>query len=352
MADYFEQFKEINPSEIPRNGNDYFSRFQEMPSQTKGRQGIAEDIQRKTFQGVMAVPEVAQSIIQKGPSELAGAAQQIAKFPYEVAKGVINPMRGKTEPLPRMTQNVIGGALGMGSKLMSLPANLRDYLAEKEVIPQSTPSFRLPGLDENANYPELMGRTGKQSGDILMENFAAALPGSRAASEFAQRIPLTKGIASRPLRKATKAVERLGTGPLNMPQEMITQAQAYLPESLANQRLFEAAKTGDYNPLFNVQSDLAARARELQKFPSTGGERLLGRDIGKFRQEFIGHMKRALEEQGNKEAAELLGQGQERYRRYSKQTPYRKAAIGFGLGAGALEISPEARKILAKIFMR
>ena len=74
-----------------------------------------------------------------------------------------------------------------------------------------------------------------------------------------------------------------------------------------------------------------------------------GREAFAARQELINAMKKDLANKGHKDVAKLMGQGQQRYRRYMQQKPYRKGIIG-AVGAGGLSKTPIAKKVVGAIF--
>ena len=65
-----------------------------------------------------------------------------------------------------------------GAGLLNTPANIRDYLAKKELISNESPSLRLPEsiLPREYNYAEGVGLQGQKPGDALTQGIASAGP--------------------------------------------------------------------------------------------------------------------------------------------------------------------------------
>lgn len=340
MADYFSQFEDAPTTpQIPSSG-DFFSQFEGSTGDIPGIKGVGKDIQDTAFRTAMSIP----GVLAAAPSEIYGAGKQALSLPYEAGKMAI----GKGG-LPRAMQNVVGGLGELGHAILSAPGALRDYLVRKEFVSPSAPSFRLPEsvLPRDFNYAEALGRKGKEKGDVLMEMLPAFLGAPEAAGGVAQAIPLTKRIASAPLREAREITKSRDIGKLAIPKEVMNKAEKALPNKKEYKELLKHAKKGSYEALFDLQSDLGTHAREFGKFPSTAAERLKSRNMDTARQDLINAIKTSLEDLGHGDVADLMGKGQQRYRRYMTQKPYRHTAIWL-----AISQSPEARKLLRYLLLR
>lgn len=118
--------------------------------QEKGWLGIGKDIYKsgKTF-----LPEFWQAL-QQLPSEIGGVGK--------------NP--------ERIPQNLLAGLAQGGAGLLNTPANIRDYLAQKDIISQESPSLRIPEsiLPREYDYAKGVGLEGQLPGDVLTQGLGSA----------------------------------------------------------------------------------------------------------------------------------------------------------------------------------
>lgn len=121
-------------------------------NQYKGFSGVAHDI-GKSFSNIL--PSI-MDFITSVPGEIKGAVSNSSRIPQNIAAGV---------------------SMG-GHGLLSTPGNIRDYLAEKELISQKTPSFRLPEniLPKEYNYAKSVGLNDVKPGDALIQALSAGAP--------------------------------------------------------------------------------------------------------------------------------------------------------------------------------
>ena len=188
MTDEFEKY-------LVQEAPDEYERYrsQEEPSsETKGFKGVAEDAFHAALRGVLGLPSALMQI----PVEGYGAARQLVGNPGRVA------------------QNIGGGFGSLGHGILSAPANIRDYLARKELVSSDAPSLRLPEniLPKEYNYPEALGREGQEIGDVLLEGIPAGIalsPIGKGAEALTAKIPsvTSKGLANKILSNKFSAKE-------------------------------------------------------------------------------------------------------------------------------------------------
>lgn len=330
MADPFAKYR-VNQAKNTVPNADPFAQYRVQPkSETTGLKGVATDL--ASALGNFALNTIPRAVVA-APGEAMGLAKQIGQMPGDIANGVN----------PRLLQNILASTAEMGHGALSSAGNLRDYLVKKELVnPKeglASLSWRFPEsiVPREYNYREAVGLQGSEPGDVaasLIPYLPAALEGAGA---FSQAVPLTRKIAARPLTKADKLAKERKIGHLGVDRGLVTKAKEMLPKNEANKRLIKEAQKGDYNALFTLQSDMAKTAREYGKFPSTGGERLLAGDLRSTRQDLINAMKEQLMASGHEDIANLMSRGQQRYRRYQTQAPYRNAALFAAGGAAAHE---------------
>ena len=147
---------------------------------------------------------------------------------------------------------------------------------------------------------------------------------------------LTRHGASRTLREARALAADRDIGTLNVNPELIEDARQYLPNNLPERNLLEGSQHGDYNSLFNLQSNLgrvsAQRTGRIRSLfaPETNirGEAGLA-----SRRRLLNAIHENLQSQGHHDISDLLRQGQNEYRRYMQFRPYRNAIAGAALYA-------------------
>lgn len=293
---------------------------EEAPEESTGFGGVASDAINKTLQF---------------PVNFALGALNLPEEAYGAGKQAI------TEP-SRFSQNIGAGFGQLGHNILSAPGGLRDYLAKKELIPQSTPSLRLPEsiLPKEFNYADALGAKGHHAGDELIRSLPSQLASAPLATKIFEgisEIPLTKGAGARPLQQAKKLASERGISGLNISKDIFKEVKDFLPKNLPTKRLLESAKKGDYDKLFTLQSDLGASARQLTKSAS-GAERLHGFQANDLRQRLLQGMRESLSKSGHEDIAKLMGKGQKKYAQALKLNekvykPIKKAAGYTGLGA-------------------
>lgn len=160
-----------------------------------------------------------------------------------------------------------------------------------------------------------------------------------ATAKAITNVPWTKGIASKALKQAQQLVGERGIKDIHVPADIFKEAKDFLPKNLPSEKLLEAAKKGDYKPLFTFQSDLGKSARELLK-SSSGADRLHGMQAHDLRDRLLNAMKEHFSKQGHEDISNLLTKGQKKYAQHmkyihpvTKDLP-KKALTAVGLGTG------------------
>lgn len=290
-----------------------------------------------------------EGIYSSSPRELTGlrgvfsdATRAASHLPISILKGLMGlpkEARGAASQFDhdrsRFLGNVGTGFGNLGHGILSSLGATRDYLSRKELIPDSSPSFRLPEsiLPKQFNYAQSLGVTGKKDGDELLQSVASQLALAAPSSklfELASEIPLTKAVGGKKLNQVRDAIKERGGVNLQVPDHILKDAKQYLPKEIASKKLLKKASEGDYQALFTLQSDLNKRGHSLKRSFS-GADRNHGQDAINLRKRLLTSMKEGLSNQGHKDLSELLSLGQKRYAQHMKIRPYALA-----LGAAAL----------------
>lgn len=218
-----------------------------------------------------------------------------------------------------------GGALtGFLAPGAGSVAALRSIPAWERIIANSSPSILKKLLTRGAEGSAL-GAGFSPEGD----RGKGALIGG-AIGGAASLLPiLTRFPATRKLNKVRQNLQEKGVSHLNIPDYIINDIESnnYLRNTKANRNLLDRAKTGNYQDLFDLQSDMGGLQRRYSNDVFSSAQRELGRDIGKSRQDLLHETRKDIEAKGHKEDADLMRLGQEQYRQYSKLKPYRNGAL-------------------------
>ncbi|TAL08459.1 MAG: hypothetical protein EPO02_12780 [Nitrospirae bacterium] len=281
--------------------------------------------EKKGFPGVWSdIKEIAGSIpsaLVSGAVNAPGALSQLggqlaslpfenAKFAYKTAKEGFNP-----ENAPRLTQNILTGL----HKSLNLPSELVDYIGKKGFIPENL------GHYIRGNFPN----TGlKKEDESALAQLIPTL-GRPAANLYEAIHPTMHLKQARRLANERNALAHI-------PEHELNAVTDYIHPDLPLRNLLDAARTGNYDAAFNVQSDLARFARE-GRFSPFAKDRQHARQARELRERQLGHMRESLTEQGHQDIADLMRRGQTQYRRFKQIQPYAKTLAAIALGASPIK---------------
>lgn len=194
---------------------------------------------------------------------------------------------------------------------------------------------RIPHQQEH-DFAQLLGQEGEPSLThfIAQKGFEYA-PELALAGKALYELPITKYPGTRALNKLKKEVNARSIKKIETPKHIFQDIEhnKFLSNTQPNRNLLEKAKTGKYNDLFDLQSDLGKLERSYTRDYFNAANRQFGKDIGTTRQELLKSMKEQLSKLGHEDLAELLSHGQNKYRQYMKLRPYMHGAAGLGLSA-------------------
>jgi len=166
----------------------------------------------------------------------------------------------------------------------------------------------------------------------------AALGGLPLVKNALKSLPhLTQYGASRTLNKMGKLAKTKNINNLNIDPTLIEDIRQFLPNTKPYRKALDAAKQGNFNDLFKLQSDLGKHAHDYSKSFFSASERAHGREGLETRNALLSEMHKELESAGNKDISDLLKKGQHEYSRYMKFKPYRNA-IRNALGVAAFSV--------------
>lgn len=286
---------------------------------------------------------------------LAQGGHSTLNMPYDIAKNIEQQGAGfgqamnKTLPM----EKYVGQNRLPDNK--SYMQQLAEQFNQSHNVPEQyknedwTKSFaeRIPHQKE-FDFAKALGQKGEPTlADKMIQKLVEHAPEIAGGYGAYRKLPiaLTRRGASRELRNARELANERNISGLNIPGEIMEEVGQYLPSNRAHRNLIEQAGQGDYDPLFALQSDLGEAAREFSKNPFSFAERRFGREAGRLRENLLDSLRSELENQGHHDIAQLMQQGQRRYRNYSRFRPWRNRAVG----AGVAYNSPYAYRMLRSL---
>jgi hypothetical protein len=237
---------------------------------------------------------------------LTHAGRNLHNLPHDIASGIDYVGSG------------IGRAFGAKEFQNGQSSHLADYLPYDE-----------------QNYADVWGQkgTGSTLDNVLQKGVEIApdVIGGINALRSLKLLPyLTRKGASKNLVKARQIGREKNIAPLDVNPDLIEDTKQFFPNTTPYRNLVEEAGYGDYNRLFDLQSDLGKHAGGLSKDWFSKANRAHGKAGLQVRGNILNEMKQSLRQQGHGDIADLLTKGQDEYRRYMKFKPYRNALMAAG----------------------
>jgi hypothetical protein len=281
-----------------------------------------------------AIPRIGEDILNAGYQGIQNIPEYLQKAKTEIP-GFVNPKNWLMHHIDRGGQT-LAGLLELGQNINNAPRNFAQYAANRlHLIPQEFANKfpQAPNLDQDIE--RYIGQP-KNPGDALSRGLARNADFLVGGNALAKAMPyLTKRGALKNLKKGQRLAAERDIGTLNVDPELIKDAQQYLPNNLAERNMVEGSHYGDYDSLFQLQSDLgkisSARAGKLSKIfsPETN---LKGQAGLKSRNSLLNAFHKNLQDMGHSDISDLLREGQNDYRRYIN---FRKYPRTLGLAAAA-----------------
>ena len=275
-----------------------------------------------------------QKFLRNIGAGMARGATGLANIPYDLAK------RGEQPQVLATYDRKLMDALG------EHPRTLPQGFAEK-----------IPHFNEENDYSKMLGITGEPTMSDKAIQFVSefALPvggaaklgekGLMAAAKKLSRLPITKNMATKSLKEAQALSDTRNAHPGPLPDEIISDARQFFPNTAPYRRLIENALSGEYRPVFEMQSDLWKEANALKNPFKSFGTYRHGQAAEEVRDRMLEAFRKQLTEKGHGDIAKLKQQGQKEYRQYQK---FKKLRNGLLLaGAGTIGLKPGLKLINA-----
>ncbi len=262
-----------------------------------------------------------ESFLQKLPRNvgigLGKLAQSVANSPYDISQNLKHQGQKWDEEM----------------KMSGLPVMPRSKFNLADYIPHNP----------EMNFEQTFGQRGEPTwADYGIQKgieFGPEILGGTAVAKNALKgvIPhLTQKGAAKTLSQAKKLATERNIAPIKIDPKLIKEAGQFLPKTSAYKNALKEAKTGDYNSLFKLQTDLGKHAGEFAGSKFSAAERAHGQAGLGTRKNILNEMHKGLQAQGHGDISKLLREGQKEYARYMKIKPIRNKAIKYALGGAAV----------------
>ncbi len=263
-----------------------------------------------------AIPRIATDLAKSGYNF---ATQTLPDY-YQAAKtevpAFLNPIEAAKHPLHRAGQ-VLAGALEQGQNINRLPRNIVDYAANRlHLLPKEWEGKFPVGQDITPAIQNTFGEP-QYPGEGLSREIGKNFLNLAGTATAINRMPhLTKKGAVKKLNINKQRMS--GEEPLNVNPELIEDMRKYLPDDSAYRDLIDAAHSGDYNKLFNLQSDVGKHSAKRTSDWFSSAQREKGRAGHEAVNALLNAMHKDMQVKGLRKESELLSQGRNDYRRYKK----------------------------------
>lgn len=266
---------------------------------------------------------------------LGGAYNAASKIPeyWQKAKTEVpafhDPLNAIKHPLHRAGQT-LAGALEGAQALNHLPRDIAEYAENRlNLLPQGW-AEKVPVAPDITGAIENTFGQPKYPGEALARGAGRNVLNEAALASAVNKIPhLTKSGATKKLRQNKQRMGELKeTGILNIKPELIEDMRKYMPNDAAFRDLVDAAHSGDYNKLFKLQSAVGQLSAKRSRALFSPEERIKGQAGFQAINSLLDDMHKEMKGKGLLKESELLRQGRNDFRRYSKFKKYK-----YGLGA-------------------
>lgn len=246
------------------------------------------------------------------------------------------------------------GLAHAGRNLHNLPHDLAASMGEQgnkfraainEVFPFAQQAHKFPAFDaasylpyDEQDYSEVFGQKGEPTfpHKAIQKGFEYA-PELMMAGNAIRKLPhLTKRGATKKLRAASQLNKEGQIGRLDVNPELIEDMRQFLPDTKIYRDALDAAHTGDYQKLFDLQSKVGRHSAPRAKAWFDPEARDKGQAGFNSVNALLDDMHAEMQGQGLLKESEFLRQGRNDYRRYMNFKPYRNAvgaAIAGTIGA-------------------
>jgi hypothetical protein len=309
----------------------------QLPSQMGGRDFLMEPEQKKESLGTSAAYAIPRIATDVGKS-LYDFAQEIPNY-YEKAKMEVPALFGINTQIKKhpghAAMQALAGSQEAINKLAQMPLNLAQYGANRlNLLPQSVPNAIAKVTPENTqeSINQLFGKP-KYEGESLLRGAARNIPEIMGGAKLASALKpsgflatknsikntilnkhdILENKASEAFKKVSEEVNKKGITQVPIEQEMIEGLREYFPKTKVANKLIEDAKSGNYNALRKMQSDLYKSGKK-NLGSDFEADRMKGAEMFEKREDINQAISNHLQKTGNIHLNEILNTARNDYK--------------------------------------
>ncbi len=363
LAGALEQGQNIN--RWPRNIVDYAAnRLNLLPKSWEGKFPVGEDIS-SAIHNELGEPKYPGEALARGVGRnflnLGNLTSVVNSLPHLTKKGAVkklNILQNKMNAIKELEGNQMvnlyhGKSPELANHILKNGLESPKYEQNYGILTNKPSTAEAYGARTHGDTPDVLRISipRKEINDYLHpENTDWVAQSLKPKGEEASQIfGIKQPIPSKYISKAgyhdtilephnvTQKMENAGK--LNIDPKLIEDMRKYLPDDTAYRDLLDAAHTGDYNKLFNLQSDVGKHSAKRAKDWFSSAQREKGQAGFDAVNKLLDAMHKDMKGKGMLNESELLRQGRRDYRRYMKFKPYRNilaGTVGAGIASAAL----------------
>lgn len=305
--------------------------------QMTGRDFLMEDEAPKESLGtsaMYAIPRIATDVA-KGAYNF---AQQIPSY-YEKAKTEVPGLFGITgqvrqHPVHAAMQALAGTQEGI-NQLAQMPLNIAKYGADRlNLLPQSVPNAiaKITPEDTTQSINQLFDEP-KYQGESLLRGIGRNIPEIVGSTKLVSALKpegllatqksikntilnthdVLENKASEGFKKVSEEVNKRGITQVPIENEMIESLREYFPKTKVANKLIEDAKSGNYNALRKMQSDLYQSGKK-NLGSDFEADRMKGAEMFEKREDINQAISNHLQKTGHEDLNEILNKARNDYR--------------------------------------
>jgi hypothetical protein len=316
MANFLDKYRQQSAQIEPEN-SDFLGKYraeQESPQAQNTQKNLISPFSPEAFKSFMQGGRSMASEMPTGLKEgVLQAVNAVRNKPYEPSEmpqdewAATGRTAGKAA-----TPLAIGAGLAQLPFGAAIPAGLAIGAA---TTPGDVPSRAMGALEQAAvpAIPKIASKVLKGLPKIW-ETLSSELNPVKRAEEVQLGHDVLKYDASKLFNKVGAQAAKRGANLLPVDDDLISKATKFLPESDEVTSLIERVKTGDYQALRNLQTELGDAGANY-KASSLPSDRERGKEIFKFRDSINNKIYNHLKNAGHEDLANDLNLAREKYKK-------------------------------------
>lgn len=325
MADFLDKYRKQSNS-VKDNDTDFLDKYrsEQQPEQSAGSGNLISQFNPESFKGFMK-----------------GGRSMVSEMPTGIKEGILqayNAIRNKPyEPseMPKDEWASTGRSVGKAATPLAIGAGLAELPFAAAVpaglaigaatTPGDVPSRAIGAMEQAAIpiIPKVASKVLKGLPKVI-ETMMAKLDPIKRAEEVQHGHDVLKYDAQKLFNKVGYQAEKRGANLLPVTQDILDKSKKFLPESDEVNTLIEKVKTGNYQALRDLQTELGNEGANYSA-SSLPSDRNRAKEIFKFRDDINNKIYNHLKDAGHEDLANDLNIARNKYKKlneiyYSHQT--------------------------------